>query len=235
MATSRTSRTELILLSSAALLFLAGAVTAFALRNSTNHAALAGVELLRWVGVLLLGVFALRRRSITPWIFVAMIAGAEIGFDAPAFAVHLRVFSDIFLRLIKTIVAPLILVTLITGIAGHGDLKGVGRMGVRSLIYFEAVTTLALVLGLIAINLTHAGAGLTLPAAPHTEAIAAPAALHWDDFLLHIFPRKYRQVHCRGPDPPGRRLRSLLRDCSGDPSPTQSAPRFSASRNRSPR
>ncbi|MCU1319602.1 MAG: sodium:dicarboxylate symporter, partial [Edaphobacter sp.] len=78
---------------------------------------------LRWVGIGLLGVFALRRRSLTPWIFVAMVAGAELGFDEPAVAVSLRVFSDIFLRLIKTIVAPLILATMVTGVAGHGDLK----------------------------------------------------------------------------------------------------------------
>src|SRR5580698_5468804 len=87
---------------------------------------------LRCVAIVLLATFALRRRSLTPWIFVAMVAGAELGFDAPTLATSLRVFSDIFLRLIKTIVAPLILATLVTGIAGHGDLKSVGRMGVKS-------------------------------------------------------------------------------------------------------
>ena len=154
-------------------------------------------EALRWLAILLLCVFAIRRRTITPWIFAAMLAGAEIGVDAPIFAVHLRVFSDIFLRLIKTIVAPLILCTLITGIAGHGDLKSVGRMGIRSLIYFEVATTLALVIGLIAINITHAGIGLTLPAGPH-EAIATPAALRWDDFLLHIFPENIAKSIAEG-------------------------------------
>jgi proton glutamate symport protein len=153
--------------------------------------------ILRWTGVALLAAHAAHRRSVTPWIVAAMIAGAEIGFDAPSFAVHLRVFSDIFLRLIKTIVAPLILVTLITGIAGHGDLKGVGRMGLRSLIYFEVVTTLALAIGLIAINLSHAGAGLTLPVGPH-DAVATPAALRWDDFLLHIFPENIAKSIAEG-------------------------------------
>jgi proton glutamate symport protein len=105
---------------------------------------------LRWAAIVSLVVYGLRRRSLTAWIFVAMVAGAEVGFDAPAFAVNMRVFSDIFLRLIKTIVAPLILATLVTGIAGHGDLKGVGRMGIKSLVYFEVVTTLALVIGLAA-------------------------------------------------------------------------------------
>ena len=93
-----------------------------------------------------------------------MLAGLEIGLDAPQFAVQLRFLSDIFLRLIKVIVAPLILGTLITGIAGHGDLRKVGRIGWKSLVYFEAVTTVALFIGVFAINLSKAGEGLALPA-----------------------------------------------------------------------
>jgi len=144
---------------------------------------------LRWAALVLLATHAFRRRSLTPWIFVAMVAGAELGFDAPAIAVNLRVFSDIFLRLIKTIVAPLILATLITGIAGHGDLKSVGRVAIKSLIYFEVATTLALIIGLIAINLSHAGVGLSLHAsASPGETVAASTPLRWQDFLLHIFP-----------------------------------------------
>ena len=146
----------------------------------SGHVLGLAAEGLRWLGVGLLAVFAWRRRSVTPWIFVAMVAGAEIGFDAPAFAITLRVFSDIFLRLIKTIVAPLILVTLITGIAGHGDLKGIGRLGLKSLVYFEVVTTLALVIGLAAINLSHAGVGLSLPSSTSApEGVTAPAPTRW--------------------------------------------------------
>ncbi len=144
---------------------------------------------LRWIGIGFAAWIALRRRTLTPWIFVSMIAGAELGFDAPAFAVSLRVFSDVFLRLIKTIVAPLILATLVTGIAGHGDMKSVGRMGVKALVYFEVLTTLALVIGLVAINLSKAGVGLALPAAGGgAETLAKVAPTHWDDFLLHVFP-----------------------------------------------
>jgi proton glutamate symport protein len=155
--------------------------------------------ILRCAAILLLAVFALRRRSLTPWIFVAMVAGAELGFDAPHFAVGLRVFSDIFLRLIKTIVAPLILATLVTGIAGHGDLKSVGRMGIKSLVYFEIVTTLALVIGLAAINLSHAGVGLSLPASPSVaETIVAPPPTHWQDFLLHVFPENIAKSVAEG-------------------------------------
>ncbi len=153
------------------------------------HGPRAGALALRWTAVLAFAFFAGTRRTLTPWIFVAMVAGAELGFDAPQAAVQLHVLSDIFLRLIKTIVAPLILATLVVGIAGHGDLKGVGRMGIKALVYFEVVTTLALGIGLLAINITKAGVGLAVPAAGGTgSAMAAPPPTHWDDFLLHIFP-----------------------------------------------
>jgi proton glutamate symport protein len=145
-------------------------------------------SLLRWSGLLLLAIGGIRGRSLTYWIFLAMLAGFELGIDKPGFAVHLRVLGDIFLRLIKVIVAPLILGTLVTGIAAHGNLKKVGRIGLKSLIYFEVVTTIALFLGIGAINLTRAGEGVHLPA-PAAETAAAPAAaLKWDDFLLHVFP-----------------------------------------------
>ena len=120
----------------------------------------------RLLGLVFLAPAVLRRRSLTLWIFFAMLIGLELGLDAPPFAVGLRVLSDIFLRLIKVIVAPLILGTLITGIAGHGDLRKVGRIGWKSLVYFEAVTTIALFLGIFAINLSKAGEGLVIPAAP---------------------------------------------------------------------
>jgi proton glutamate symport protein len=154
----------------------------------------------RWAAVIVFAVFAAQRKSLTPWIFVAMVAGAEIGFDAPNFAVHLRVFSDIFLRLIKTIVAPLILATLVVGIAGHGDLKGVGRMGVKALVYFEVVTTLALGIGLVAINVTKAGYGLVMPAATAAASagVVVPPPTHWDDFLLHMFPENIAKSIAEG-------------------------------------
>jgi proton glutamate symport protein len=179
----------------AAVIFLAAGMAA-----GVSTPALHGTGIgLRLVAIGLLALFALRRRSLTPWIFVAMVAGAELGFDAPSFAISLRVFSDIFLRLIKTIVAPLILATLVTGIAGHGDLKSVGRMGVKSLVYFEVVTTLALVIGLAAINLSKAGVGLALqPAAGASEVIATPPPTHWQDFLLHVFPENIAKSVAEG-------------------------------------
>jgi proton glutamate symport protein len=144
----------------------------------------------RWAGLAAIAAGGWRRPSLTYWIFFAMLLGGEIGLDRPRFAEHLRVFSDIFLRLIKVIVAPLIFGTLVTGIAGHGNLRSVGRIGVKGLIYFEIVTTLALFIGLGAINISRAGEGLTVAAATATSMEPAPSAapLHWDDFLLHIFP-----------------------------------------------
>ena len=143
---------------------------------------------LRWSGLLLLAYAGARGRSLTYWIFVAMLVGFELGIDRPDFAVRLRVLGDIFLRLIKVIVAPLILGTLVTGIAAHGNLKKVGRIGLKSLIYFEVITTIALFLGIGAINLTRAGEGVHLPAPAADQAAAPTAALKWDDFLLHVFP-----------------------------------------------
>jgi proton glutamate symport protein len=185
---------ERILLLAALVLLSAGIILGLAHQPLLLHVAIG----LRCAAIGLLSVFALQRRSLTVWIFVAMVAGAEIGFDAPGVAVNLRVFSDIFLRLIKTIVAPLILATLITGIAGHGDLKSVGRMGIKSLIYFEVATTLALVIGLVAINLSHAGVGLTLAGTTSSEAVATPAATHWQDFLTHIFPENLAKSIAEG-------------------------------------
>jgi proton glutamate symport protein len=178
---------NLVLIGAGVLLFLGGAALQIAAPGQQ------WLALARDAALLLLAVAAVRRRSLTFWIFFAMLAGLEVGIDRPQFAEHLRFLSDIFLRLIKVIVAPLILATLVTGIAGHGNLRGVGRIGLKSLIYFEAVTTIALVLGVAAINLSRAGEGLVLPAATTsaqaTTAAPPPAApLRWDDFLLHIFP-----------------------------------------------
>ena len=143
---------------------------------------------LRVAGLVLLGWGAWRQRSLTVWIFWAMIAGGELGADAPAFAVSLRVFSDIFLRLIKTIVAPLILGTLITGIAAHGQMRSLGRMGLKALVYFEVLTTIAMLVGLAAINITRAGVGLDVPQAHVAAQPAQAAPMRWDEVLLHTFP-----------------------------------------------
>ncbi len=189
------TKSERILLLAALGLLAGGIALGLVHQALLLHAAIG----IRCAAIGALSVYAWQRRSLTAWIFAAMVAGAEIGFDAPAVAVNLRVLSDIFLRLIKTIVAPLILATLITGIAGHGDLKSVGRMGIKSLIYFEVATTLALVIGLVAINFSHAGVGLSLPTStPSAESITTPAPIHWQDFLTHIFPENIAKSVAEG-------------------------------------
>jgi proton glutamate symport protein len=146
---------------------------------------------IRILALLLLAFAASRRRSLTGWIFVGMLAGIELGVDAPHAALAGRVFSDIFLRLIRVIVAPLIFGTLVTGIAGHAEAKAVGRLGLKSLLYFEALTTIALVIGLVAIDLSKAGVGLNLQSVSTAAAATAPlpqATISWQQFLLHVFP-----------------------------------------------
>ncbi|HSK45268.1 MAG TPA: cation:dicarboxylase symporter family transporter, partial [Candidatus Binatia bacterium] len=103
---------------------------------------------LRYAALFAFCGYAFLRRSLTVWIFAGMLIGVELGQDLGQSAANLQVLSSIFLRLIKTIIAPLIFSTLVVGIAGHSNLKQVGRMGIKALLYFEIVTTLALFIGL---------------------------------------------------------------------------------------
>ena len=141
----------------------------------------------RLFNVALLLLLALKRKSLTAWIFVSIIAGAEFGYDLPNVSKDMQFLSDIFIHLIKTIIAPLIFATLVNGIAGHNDMKLVGRLGWKSILYFEVVSTIALVIGLIAINVSQAGVGLTLPA-DASAPVAAAKAHSWSGFLLNMFP-----------------------------------------------
>ena len=154
----------------------------------------------RWIALAALVGYAVASRSLTVWILVAMLVGAETGHDAPAFSVKLRFLSQIFLRLIKTIVAPLLFGTLVSGIAGNADLKKVGRLGVKALIYFELVTTTALFIGLAAINLSRAGFGIQLPPRPPAEQVnlVKPAAMSPGDIIVHVFPENIAQSVAEG-------------------------------------
>jgi proton glutamate symport protein len=151
---------------------------------------------------LALGALALvvaPRRSLTGWIVLSMLIGIEVGHDAPAVALHLKVLSDAFLRLVKTIIAPLVFATLVVGIAGHANLKQVGRMGLKALIYFEVVTTFALFIGLAAINFTKAGVGIKHTAiAEKADVLAAAAPQSVADIILHIFPENIAKSVAEG-------------------------------------
>jgi proton glutamate symport protein len=141
--------------------------------------------------------YSAQRRSLTTWILVSMLVGAEIGHDWPGVAVHMRTLSLIFLRMIKTIIAPLLFSTLVVGIAGHANLKAVGRMGIKALIYFEVVTTIALFIGLAAINISRAGVGVKLPAAPKTEQLT-PVKQSASEVILHVFPENIAKAVAEG-------------------------------------
>jgi proton glutamate symport protein len=175
-------------LTTAALVLFAAGIVAGALHFRADIA-----SALRWAGLALFVPVAVDRRSLLVWTFLAMVAGAELGADAPHFAEQTRFLSDIFLRLIRMIVAPLIFGGLVTGIAGHGELRGVGRVALKALIFFELVTTLGIFLGAIAINLSGAGWGVTLPTA--AQVAAAPAhAPGWQDVVLNVFPENIAQA-----------------------------------------
>ena len=141
-----------------------------------------------------------RGLTLTQQIFVGLLVGIIVGaiVDAyhPEWAIYFRPFSQIFLRLIKMIIAPLIFATLVAGIAGAGHFKVVGRMGFRALVYFEIVTTLALVIGLVAVNITRPGIGVNLPMGQGSEITAK--AQTWDQILLHVVPESVIDAMAKG-------------------------------------
>ena len=171
------------------ILLLAAGVIAVIILLCTSLPSLPAAPLtaLRWLALAALIVYGCLRRTLTTWIFIAMLLGAEIGHDFPGLATHLRVLALIFLRLIKAIIAPLLFGTLVVGIAGHSNLRQVGRLGLRSILFFEVVTTIAIFLGLAAINLSKAGVGVQLPVTS-TADTGSVGKLSAEDTILHIFP-----------------------------------------------
>jgi proton glutamate symport protein len=145
-------------------------------------------EVIRWAALIALIVYGFSQRSLTTWILVCMVLGAELGNDFPHFSMNLRILSQIFLQMIRVIIAPLLFATLVSGIGGHSDIKKVGRLGWKSLVYFEIVTTLALVIGLAAINISKAGAGVQFPAAAANASPIVAARPTASEMILHIFP-----------------------------------------------
>ncbi len=162
------------------------------------NAALIG---LRWSALAVLAWLAFLKKDLTVSIMVGMAFGIEIGIDFsktafpeadyPQMSAYFQMFSKIFIKLIKTIVAPLLFATLVVGIAGHSDIKQVGRMGVKSLIYFEIVTTLALFIGVAAINLTKVGEGVNLQNANEDLSKYEAKKQSGVDIILHTFPENF--------------------------------------------
>jgi len=148
-------------------------------------------QVLRFILIGGLFFIAFKRKKMSLWIFGAMLLGIEVGLDFPWFAKEMERFAKIFLRLIKSLVAPLIFSTLVVGIAGHSNLRQVGRMGLKSILYFEIVTTIALFIGLFSINLSEAGVGVKVTSGKaeieKSAELLAQKAEH-KDHLVEMFP-----------------------------------------------
>jgi proton glutamate symport protein len=146
------------------------------------------------------GAPARRGLTLTQQIFIGLALGIAVGLylhnTNPGAAAYFKPFSTLFLNLIKMIIAPLLFATLVAGIAGAGHFKVVGRMGLRALIYFEVVTTIALVIGLVAVNVMKPGAGVAL--ATTKSDVSAAAAQGWDQLLLHAIPTSVIDAMAKG-------------------------------------
>ena len=135
-------------------------------------------------------------RRLYFWVLVGIVTGCVLGIVAPATAVTLKPLSDGFINLVKMLIGPIVFLTVVLGFAGAGDIRKVGRIGVKALVYFEVVSTLALIIGLIVVNTMKPGAGFNVdPATLDTSAVAAytnaAATQTATQFILHIIPRTF--------------------------------------------
>ena len=156
------------------------------------------LAILRWIPLMVYFLYAIQKKKLTTWIFMSMLMGVEFGYDVPMVAKELNIVSQIFIHLVKTIIAPLLFGTLVTGIAGHANLKQVGRMGWKSLVYFEVVSTIALFIGLAAINISGAGLGVTIPPEMIKGTLPTVQPQNWHDVVLHIFPENIAKSIAEG-------------------------------------
>ena len=138
------------------------------------------------------------RPSLTTQILIGLVLGGVLGYISPKWGNNVYFLRDIFLNLIKSIIAPLIFSTLVVGIAGGGDLKKVGRMGAKALLYFEFVTTIALFIGLAIVNLTKPGAGVALVGGGDISSLVKTQPQGFRDLIVHIFPASVIDSMVRG-------------------------------------
>ncbi len=156
---------------------------------------------LRWLTIAGFVIYAVLKRNLTTSILVSMVVGIGIGHDFPEIAMNLSFLRKIFLQMIKTIIAPLLFATLVAGIAGHSDLKQVGRMGWKSILYFEIITTLALAVGLAAAYVFRPGGGVNMPAdMAQVEELSQYAGKARDlkQIILHAFPENIAKSIAEG-------------------------------------
>lgn len=138
-------------------------------------------------------------RRLGMQVLVALLLGIAVGFLFPKFAGQLKLLGDMFLSLIKAGVAPLVFLTIVHGIASAGDVRSAGRVGWRSLVYFEVISTIALVIGLLAGNLLQTGKGMTSVAgAAAAPAVKAAAPQGFLEFMAHIVPDNFVGAFAKG-------------------------------------
>jgi proton glutamate symport protein len=138
------------------------------------------------------------RPSLTTQILIGLVVGGLLGYVSPKWGNNVYFLRDIFLNLIKSIIAPLIFSTLVVGIAGGGDLKKVGRMGAKAILYFEIITTIALFIGLAIVNLTKPGAGVALVGGSDITTLVKTQPQGFRDLIVHIFPASVIDSMVRG-------------------------------------
>src|SRR5438093_2685699 len=140
------------------------------------------------------------RPSLTTQIMIGLVIGGVIGWLRPDWGNAIYFLRDIFINLIKSIIAPLVFSTIVVGIAGAGALRKIGRMGVKALVYFELVTTAALFIGLAVVNFTKPGVGVTLVAS-NTDAVKAIGQSHPKtliETIVHVFPSSVIEAMVHG-------------------------------------
>src|SRR5690242_17427251 len=138
------------------------------------------------------------RPSLTTQILIGLVLGGLLGYVSPKWGNNVYFLRDIFLNLIKSIIAPLIFSTLVVGIAGGGDLKKVGRMGVKAILYFEIVTTIALFIGLAIVNFTKPGMNVALVGGSDISTLVKTQPQGFRDLIVHIFPASVVDAMVRG-------------------------------------
>lgn len=145
----------------------------------------------------------MKNHALSIWILIALVAGVIVGAVAPDFAVKMHPLATIFLRMVKMIIAPLLFATLVVGIAGHGDVKKVGRVGLKTILYFEIVTTIALFIGLGVANFTNPGLGSFKPISiPNIDEITQMSSMvhqhSFSAFFTSMFPTSIVQSMADG-------------------------------------
>lgn len=171
---------------------IASVVHAINFFNPLSNDLIVGANLVFAVGLIL---YAIGRKHLTTWILVSIVLGVIIGRDFPGIALSLKPLSQGFIKLVKTIVGPILFATLVYGIAGHSDLKQVGRMAWKSLLYFYSATTIALFIGLAAINISQAGVGIDASKIPHQELPQTSAVKEADAAMLKSIPENYHWIY----------------------------------------